>query len=390
MKKIYYKIAIYSILFITILVWQTWTTQWMQKSVEQDINAFIERKWRHLREDILDKALSIVDNHPSIQQSTKELLINVLEEKLGVYTNGEQSLLQHLWLRTDTSIRAIALEDILDWGPWKDGIPSLSFPWFVSQLDAENEWYVRDELEGIVLKSTDGTDSRFYPFSILNWHEIVNDVVWDIPVAITYCPLCGTAIVYDRRIDTTVLEFGVSWLLYQSNLLMYDDATETLWSQAYGEWVVGTYTDYQLKYIQSQQMNYKDFTEAYPNWKVMSNQTWYQRDYRLWSPYLWYESSDALYFPVHWRDRSIDSKRRMIVINDSRWFSAAFDRKDLLISKFASIPISDQITLTAYVDDDGRISIEDWHHELPHFVEMWFSRSARNQWSDLRRNTTMQ
>lgn len=351
--------------------------------ISQKIDTYVLTQWRENRFEVVERMYQTVQNSTTIKPKRKKLFSKILEEDLSVYTQGNSEIFQLRWLTTNTAIHAIPLKEVLDGWPGKDWIPALSFPSFIPPQEAKEEGYVRESSEWIVVTAKQWTQARFYPFSILSRHEIVNDIVDDIPIAITYCPLCGTAISYDRRIWGSVVEFGVSWLLYESNLLMYDDSTESLWSQAFGEAVVWTYTDYELEYFPSQQMRFDQFIRLYPDGLVMSANTWYQRDYTLWSPYLGYDESDTLYFPVEWRDTSIEPKRLMIVVNDPRWFSAAFDRKDLLEKEFASLTISDRVTLTAYVQDDAIIVIEDGHNELPHFIEMRFSRSARNTWSDL-------
>jgi hypothetical protein len=117
---------------------------------------------------------------------------------------------------------------IYDGGPGKDGIPTISDPQFLS-LDAAktkpSEW-------GVLVSIKD--KHRFYPYNILVWHEIVNDSMAGKEYAVTFCPLCGSAIVFDRKVGGEILHFGISGKLYESNLLMYDDKTESLWSQAMG------------------------------------------------------------------------------------------------------------------------------------------------------------
>lgn len=137
-------------------------------------------------------------------------------------------------LKTNTSQRSIELSKVLSGGPGKDGIPAIREPVFVSV--SEKPESVLLDTDGIVLGKG---QAKFYPYNIMIWHEIVNDTVDGVPVAVTFCPLCGSAAVFDRRVDGESLSFGVSGLLYQSNLLMHDSKTESLWSQVLGEAVVG-------------------------------------------------------------------------------------------------------------------------------------------------------
>ena len=128
--------------------------------------------------------------------------------------------------------------------------------------------------------------SRFYPYSIIVWHEIVNDTFDGIPIAVTFCPLCETGIVFNRRIGESVVTFGVSGLLYESNLLMYDIETESLWSQTLGKAVVGTYTNTQLVRLPIQVITFKEVKEKYPTAHVLSTDTSFNRDYTR-NPLLW-------------------------------------------------------------------------------------------------------
>ncbi|NCN24880.1 DUF3179 domain-containing protein, partial [Candidatus Berkelbacteria bacterium] len=129
-------------------------------------------------------------------------------------------------LKTNTAKLSIPFDKILDGGPGKDGIPSLTNPKFVSIKEASKN--TKDDVDGIVVSF--GKVIKFYPYSIMVWHEIVNDVVGDKSLIITFCPLCGSAIVFDAEINGKAELFGVSGKLYESNLLMYDKSTESLWS----------------------------------------------------------------------------------------------------------------------------------------------------------------
>lgn len=348
----------------------------------QAVDYIVHDRGREYREDTLLRLLSGVLSTQELQVSTQDHLEQILNDKLSIYQPTQPQLFADKWLRTDTSRMSVGFEEILDGGPGKDGIPALYDPIFISQDEAELLEYMRPELEWITVKNRDWSQVRFYPFSILNRHEIVNDTIDGDPIMVTFCPLCGTAIVYSRRIEGMVLEFGVSGLLYQSNLLMYDDKTQTLWSQAFGTAVAGTYTDYELTYMPTQQMTYEQFVQVYPHGVILSHQTWYERDYRSWSPYGDYDTNDRLLFPVDDYDQSLQPKILMIVVNDSRGFSAAFHRAQLLETGKASLRIDDRITLTALVDEAWRITVEDGSFQIPHFTEMRFSRSARNSWSE--------
>src|SRR3989338_1491948 len=178
-------------------------------------------------------------------------------------------------LNTNTIKTSIPLEKILDGGPGKDGIPALTNPKFVSIKEAEKD--IAPDIDGMVVSV--GDTNKFYPFSIMVWHEIVNDVVNGKPLVITFCPLCGSSIAFEAEVDGKIEQFGVSGKLYESNLLMYDKSTESLWSQSIGTAVVGDRTGEKLTIYNSQLMSFKDFSVKWPSGKVLSTDTGYSRNY---------------------------------------------------------------------------------------------------------------
>ena len=185
---------------------------------------------------------------------------------------------------TDTSKRSIELSELIDGGPGKDGIPSVDNPSFVSQEEASN-WL--EPNEPVIALVIDGV-ARAYPIQVLIWHEIANDVVSGVPVAVTFCPLCYSAIVFDRRIDGETHEFGVSGFLRHSDMIMYDRNTESLWQQFSGEALVGYYTGNELTIIPSQLISFEQFRQSYPDADVMSRETGHQRNYGE-NPYAGYD-----------------------------------------------------------------------------------------------------
>jgi len=196
----------------------------------------------------------------------------------------------------------IPLTDILSGGPSKDGIPSIDTPKFIAVNDAT---FLAEGDLGLLL--TIGSDTRFYPFRILNWHEIVNDTVGGKPVTITYCPLCATAIVYDRTISRGISEFGVSGFLYQSNLLMYDRLTDSLWSQATAQAVVGPLTGERLKPLRSNIVQFGTVQKQHSDAQILSTDTGQHRDYSR-NPYEGYERDSGTYFPVRKTDTRLHAK----------------------------------------------------------------------------------
>jgi hypothetical protein len=186
----------------------------------------------------------------------------------------------------------------LDGGPPPDGIPAIDHPRF---LRADQVGFLTEK-EPVVAVQVGGED-RAYPIQILIWHEIVNDTVGGVPVAVTYCPLCNTAVAYDRRVDNKVLDFGVSGKLYDSDQVMYDRQTRSLWVQFLGQAVAGVATGTQLTAHPAQTVAWGDWRRAHPIAWVLSRDTGFSRDYGsnpypgyddpVTSPFLFNKPSDA-------------------------------------------------------------------------------------------------
>ena len=186
--------------------------------------------------------------------------------------------------KTDLSKHSINLNELRSGGPPKDGIPSIDNPRFTDPDNADS-WMDSDE--PVIAFEYNG-NARAYPLQILIWHEIVNDKIGDTPVLITFCPLCYSAIVFDRRIDGETHEFGVSGFLRHSDMIMFDRKTESLWQQFTGEAIVGEYTGKQLEIFPSQIISYQQFKNAHPDGKVLSKDTGVDRPYGK-NPYTGYD-----------------------------------------------------------------------------------------------------
>lgn len=171
--------------------------------------------------------------------------------------------------RTNWSKRTINLRELIPGGPPRDGIPPIYSPQ-LEDAAAGNEW-LQDRIPVVVLDMNG--DARAYPLSMLTLHEVVNDVVGGVPVAVTFCPLCNTAVVFDRRVDGQVHSFGVSGLLRLSDLVMWDRETESLWQQASGEAIVGELAGKRLEFVPSSLINWGQFKEAFPKGKVLSRES---------------------------------------------------------------------------------------------------------------------
>ena len=194
-----------------------------------------------------------------------------------------------------------------------DGIPPIDSPQFVPVSEAD---FVTDD-EAVISVEVDG-DARAYPIQILIWHEIVNDQFGDTPVSVTYCPLCNSALAYDRRLGDRVLDFGTSGELYQSALVMYDRQSGSLWAHFTGQGLVGHYAGAQLDFVPAQTISFAQFREAHPDGQVLTTDTGASRPYGQ-NPYPGYdfEGSDPIGAFFNGEiDRTLLAKARIVGIND--------------------------------------------------------------------------
>ncbi|MBI2046355.1 MAG: DUF3179 domain-containing protein [Parcubacteria group bacterium] len=226
--------------------------------------------------------------------------------------NNNQSFSTKEIMVTDGVKHSVPLSEIIGGGPPKDGIPSIDNPKFISAKDASKQ--LSDEEPGIALDI--GGTARFYPFQILVWHEIVNDTINGERVLITYCPLCLSGIVFDPLVDNERVLFGTSGKLWNSNLVMYDRKTDSLWSQILGEAIVGEKTGTRLAVLSSDQIRFGEWKKAHPNGEVLSRDTGATRFYGQ-DPYGDYYTTPGTYFPVGKKDARLSDKDFVlgIVIN---------------------------------------------------------------------------
>lgn len=194
---------------------------------------------------------------------------------------------QERWA-TDFTKHTVPLEEILRGGPPKDGIPAIDDPEFVT-VRAADRW-LRDREPVIVVRHED--DVRAYPYQIMIYHEIVNDVVGGKPLSVTYCPLCNTALVFERQHGEHLFDFGTTGRLRMSDLVMYDRQTESWWQQASGEAIVGTLAGERLTLYPAQSTSWGQFKETYPSGRVLSRDTGHDRPYGR-NPYEGYDTGDG-------------------------------------------------------------------------------------------------
>ena len=186
----------------------------------------------------------------------------------------------------------VPAQQILKGGPNKDGIPSIDNPKFIEADDAD---FLQkdDRILGIVINGV----ARAYPVSTLNWHEIVNDSIDGTNFAITYCPLCGTGMAFNSHVNGQTLSFGVSGLLYNNDVLLYDRESQSLWSQILGKAITGKYKGEKLSMLPLSHTTWSDWKRRHSATQVLSRNTGYSRNYDR-DPYQGYASSRNLHFPV--------------------------------------------------------------------------------------------
>lgn len=202
----------------------------------------------------------------------------------------------------DLSTSSVPRHEILSGGPPKDGIPALTDSQVVS---AEAATYLRadDRVLGVAM----GNQARAYPIRILNWHEAINDRLGEVPIVVTYCPLCGTGMVFRGEREGRRVLFGVSGLIYNSDVLLYDRDTESLWSQLKMEAITGPRVGERLEWLPAELTTWRAWRAAHPQTDALSLNTGYRRDYGR-DPYVKYAATARLMFPVGHEDRRLPAK----------------------------------------------------------------------------------
>lgn len=194
------------------------------------------------------------------------------------------------WAETDFSKTSIDFTEITSGGPSKDDIPSIDNPVFEPVVAITN---IGPE-EPVLSLEHDGR-ARAYPLRVLMWHEIVNDQIGDLPLTITYCPLCNAAIVFDRRLDGEVLDFGTTGMLRNSDLVMYDRQSQSWWQQFTGEAIVGALTGKRLTRFPSRLESFSQFAARHRDGEVLVPNNPGARDYGR-NPYAGYDAPGGVAF----------------------------------------------------------------------------------------------
>ncbi len=221
---------------------------------------------------------------------------------------------RHAWPNTDFSKRNVDLTEIFSGGPPRDGIPPIDDPAFEPANQMTDAPRATEPVISIVV----GGEARAYPLRVLTWHEIVNDEIAGVPVAVTYCPLCNAAIVFDRRVDGKVLDFGTTGNLRRSDLVMYDRQTESWWQQFIGEGIVGEMTGTSLKMLPARLEAFERFTARYPDAKVLVPNNPTMRPYGI-NPYVGYDSSAYPFLYNGEMPEGIAPLAYVVAVGDTAW-----------------------------------------------------------------------
>ncbi len=216
----------------------------------------------------------------------------------------------------DVSDSLIPVERIMHGGPERDGIPAIDDPHFINNSDADF-LHEQDRVLGLELHGM----QRAYPVRILNYHEIVNDLVGARSVTITWCPLCGSGMAFVADVENRRMQFGVSGLLYNSDMLLYDRSTYSLWSQLMHQAISGPLKGKRLAMLPLQLTSWSDWQTRHPSGQVLSTQTGFRRDYSR-DPYPGYAQGESLIFAVDNMSRAYHPKEQVIGVEIDGHFKA--------------------------------------------------------------------
>jgi len=219
------------------------------------------------------------------------------------------------WPKTDFKKTSIDLRDIISGGPPKDGIPSIDKPRFMAANKVNQQDLAPTEpVIGVIINGK----AKAYPLRILTWHEIVNDELAGVPITVTYCPLCNSTIVFDRRLDDHILDFGTTGKLRNSDMVMYDRQTESWWQQFLGEGIVGELMGKRLKTIPARLESFEKFLARAPKGRVLIPTDRNMRSYGR-NPYESYDSASAPFLYGGDLPDYIEPMIRVVVADGKAW-----------------------------------------------------------------------
>ena len=302
-----------------------------------------------------------------------------------IFAAGQAAANPQIWKRawpnTDFTIASVDLGEIMSGGPPRDGIPPIDQPEFVAVAE-ETELA---DTEPLISISING-DARGYPLRILMWHEIVNDEVGGMPVTVTFCPLCNTALVFDRRVDGQVLDFGTSGNLRNSDLVMYDRQTESWWQQFLGEAIVGSMTGTVLELVPARIESFARFRARFPGGQVLVPNNRNFRRYGT-NPYAFYDDSRRPFLYSGKLPEDVPPLSRVVTIGKEAW-SLDFVRERGTIRTDSGVIITWEAGQNSALGDDtisegkdvGNVVVqrptEDGLLDVPYSVDFAFAFHA--------------
>lgn len=267
----------------------------------------------------------------------------------------------------------IPIDEIKSGGPPRDGIPSIDEPIFEKTEDAT---FMKDEdlVMTLVLK-----DLAFaFPIKILNWHEVVNVDYQGNSFVVSYCPLCRSGMIFNAWINGTKKTFGVSGLLYNSDVLLYDRESQSLWSQLEQRSIAGESSGASFDWLYSQQMNWKTWKENFPESKTLSINTGFDRDYNS-DAYADYHLSQNIIFPVNHSDERLPKKTEIIGLTidgvAKAYPTSLFSKRNNMI-----VDVVNEKMIEVHYDVTTKASFAQQIDRTPvnHVVMYWFAWAAFN------------
>ncbi|MBZ9731525.1 DUF3179 domain-containing protein [Salegentibacter sp. JZCK2] len=282
----------------------------------------------------------------------------------------------------DLGNSSIPIGDIKSGGPPKDGIPAIDDPKFLSSSKASLS--NNDRILGVYENGI----AKAYPIAIMNYHEIVNDDFEEKAVVITYCPLCGSGIAFNAKVNDKILNFGVSGLLYNSDVLLYDRQTESLWSQLKYQAITGQLKGEQLTVLNTANTTWESWKDKHPNTLVLSEDTGFNRNYSR-NPYPNYEESSQLYFPVNNINDLFPPKEMVIGLEiNGRTKAYPFSELKKLKGKILEDTFAGQTLKIKYNTQAKSAEIMDAQdNHLPAITNFWFAWYAFNPDTEVYQHT---
>ena len=277
-------------------------------------------------------------------------------------------------------------DEVYDGGPGKDGIPSIDKPIFVESNNVIVSSYMDDD--DLIVGIVNGNKAKAYPHKILDWHEVINDDVFGEKVTISYCPLTGTAFGWESSVNNKFSEFGVSGLIYNSNLILYDRETDSHWSQLRLLCVNGELIEYKPSVVNVIETTWKLWKEMFPETKILSNEQGFNRNYSEYPYGVYKEDHEFFLFPVSRFNDAIDNKERVhaIVHEESvKVFQFSdFGNGTAIKSKFLSqdiLVVGNEKMINSYFLNEQQSSLEfDYDYSGPNYL---FKDNEGNKWNVL-------